>query len=247
MHRYQIFIEYVGTNFIGWQIQSKGQSIQKLIQVKISKILKEKINVVGSGRTDSGVHATEQSAHFDCKKKIENLDKFLQSINYFLNLKLISITHIKRRSLSFHARFSAKQRIYRYVIFNRISRPTIEKNRGWHIRKKLDLKLMKKSAKKLLGTNDFSTFRSSSCNAKSPIRTIKSIKIKEIKNKIQIQFKSQSFLQQQVRSMVGCLKYVAEKNWSLKKFEKIFKSKKRTLNNAPTAPAHGLFLEKVIY
>ena len=246
MNRYQILIEYVGTNFIGWQIQSEGQSVQKLIQTKISKLLKEKINLVGSGRTDSGVHAIEQSAHFDCKKKIENLDNFLQSINYFLNLKLISITHIKRRSLSFHARFSAKQRIYRYVIFNRISTPSIKKNRGWHIRKKLDLKLMKKGAKKLLGTNDFTTFRSSSCNAKSPIRTIKSIKIKEVKDKIEIQFKSQSFLQQQVRSMVGCLKYLAEKKWDLNKFEKVLKLKKRTLC-APPAPAHGLFLEKVIY
>jgi len=247
MHRYQIIIEYVGTNFIGWQIQSKGQSVQKLIQIKISKLLKEKINLIGSGRTDSGVHAIEQSAHFDCKKKIENLSKFLQSINYFLNKKLISITNIKKRSLNFHARFSAKQRIYTYIIFNRISKPSIEKNRGWHIRKKLDLKLMKKGAKKLLGRKDFSAFRSSSCNAKSPIKTMKSIKIKEVKNKIQIQFKSQSFLQQQVRSMVGCLKYLAEKKWNLKKFERIFKSKKRTLNNAPPAPAHGLFLEKVIY
>ena len=246
MHRYQILIEYVGTNFIGWQIQSKGRSIQKLIQIKVSKLLKEKINLVGSGRTDSGVHAVEQSAHFDCKKKIKNLDKFLQSINFFLNIKLISITNIKNKNLNFHARFSAKQRIYTYVIFNRISRPSIEKNRGWHIRKKLDLKLMKKGAKKLLGTNDFSTFRSSSCNAKSPIRTIKSIKIKEVKNKIQIQFKSKSFLQQQVRSMVGCLKYLAEKKWDLKKFENVFKSKKRVLC-APPAPAHGLFLERVIY
>jgi len=246
MHRYQILIEYVGTNFIGWQIQSKGRSIQKLIQIKVSKLLKEKINLVGSGRTDSGVHAVEQSAHFDCKKKIKNLNKFLQSINFFLNIKLISITNIKNKSLNFHARFSAKQRIYTYVIFNRISRPSIEKNRGWHIRKKLDLKLMKKGAKKLLGTHDFSTFRSSSCNAKSPIRTIKSIKIKKVKNKIQIQFKSQSFLQQQVRSMVGCLKYLAEKKWNLKQFESVFKSKKRTLC-APPAPAHGLFLEKVIY
>ena len=246
MHRYQILIEYVGTNFIGWQIQSKGQSIQKLIQIKISKLLKEKINLVGSGRTDSGVHAIEQSAHFDCKKKIKNLNKFLQSINYFLNLKLVSITNIKKKSLNFHARFSAKQRIYTYIIFNRVSRPSIEKNRGWHIRKKLDLNLMKKGAKKLLGTNDFSTFRSSSCNAKSPIRKIKSIKIKEVKNKIQIQFKSKSFLQQQVRSMVGCLKYLAEKKWDLKKFENVFQSKKRTLC-APPAPAHGLFLEKVIY
>ena len=246
MHRYQILIEYVGTNFIGWQIQSKGQSIQKFVQIKISKLLKEKISLVGSGRTDSGVHAIEQSAHFDCKKKIENLDKFLKSINYFLNIKLVSITSIKKKSLNFHARFSAKQRIYTYIIFNRISGPSIEKNRGWHIKKKLDLKLMKKGTKKLLGTNDFSTFRSSSCNAKSPIRTIKSIKIKKVKNKIQIQFKSQSFLQQQVRSMVGCLKYLAEKKWNLKQFESVFKSKKRTLC-APPAPAHGLFLEKVIY
>ena len=246
MHRYQILIEYIGSNFIGWQIQSKGQSIQKLIQIKVSKLLKEKINLVGSGRTDSGVHAVEQSAHFDCKKKIENLDKFLKSINYFLNIKLVTITSIKKKSFNFHARFSATQRIYTYVIFNRISSPTIEKNRGWHIKKKLDLKLMKKGAKKLLGTNDFSTFRSSRCNAKSPVKTIKSIKIKKVKYKIQIQFKSQSFLQQQVRSMVGCLKYLSEKKWNLKQFESVFKSKKRTLC-APPAPAHGLFLEKVIY
>ena len=86
MHRYQILIEYEGTKFIGWQIQSKGQSIQKIIQNKISKILKQKITLIGAGRTDSGVHAIEQSAHFNCKKKIENLDKFIQSLNYFLNL-----------------------------------------------------------------------------------------------------------------------------------------------------------------
>ena len=96
MHRYQILIEYLGTNFIGWQIQKKGQSVQNLIQNKIFKLLKEKINLVGSGRTDSGVHAIEQSAHFECKKKIDNLDKFLKSINYFLNSKFISITSIKK-------------------------------------------------------------------------------------------------------------------------------------------------------
>tara|TARA_B110001454_G_C12668375_1_gene412602 strand:- start:268 stop:1008 length:741 start_codon:yes stop_codon:yes gene_type:complete len=246
MYRYQILIEYVGTNFIGWQIQKNGMSIQKLIQIKISKLLKQKIKLVGSGRTDSGVHAYEQSAHFDCKKVIEKPDKFLKSVNYFLNTKLISIVSIKKRNLNFHARFSAKARIYKYIIFNRSSKPSIEKDRGWHIIKKLDLNLMKKGAKKLLGTKDFSTFRSSNCNAKSPIRTMKSIKIKSINNKIEIQFKSQSFLQQQVRSMVGCLKFLAEKKWNLKKFELIFKSKKRTLC-APPAPSRGLFLEKVIY
>ena len=246
MHRYQVLIEYVGTNFVGWQIQSKGKSIQKLIQTKISKLLKEKISLVGSGRTDSGVHAIEQSAHFDCKKEIQNLDKLLKSINHFVNDMNISIINIKKKKLRFHARFSAKQRIYRYIIFNRLSKPSIEKERGWHVIKKLDTSLMKKGAKKLLGTKDFSTFRSSSCNAKSPIRTIKSIKIKSTKGRIEIQFKSQSFLQQQVRSMVGCLKYLAEKKWDLKKFDFVFKSKKKILC-APPAPAEGLFLEKVIY
>ncbi|MDC1138502.1 tRNA pseudouridine(38-40) synthase TruA [Candidatus Pelagibacter sp.] len=246
MHRYQILIEYVGLNFVGWQIQSHGKSIQKLIQTKLSKLLKEKILLIGSGRTDAGVHAIEQSAHFECKKEIHNLDKFLKSVNHFVNNMNVSITNIKKRNLNFHARFSAKQRIYKYVIFNRLSRPSIEKGRGWHIIKKLDISLMKKGAKKILGTKDFSTFRSSSCNAKSPIRTIKSIKIKSIKGRIEIQFKSQSFLQQQVRSMVGCLKYLAENKWDLKKFDFIIKSKKRILC-APPAPAEGLFLEKVIY
>ena len=246
MHRYNILIEYVGTNFIGWQIQPKGKSIQKSIQKKLSKLLKEKIILVGSGRTDAGVHAIEQSAHFDCEKKIQNLDKFLKSINHFVNNMCISIINIKKKNLNFHARFSAKQRIYKYVIFNRLSCPSIEKDRGWHIIKKLDVLLMKRGAKKLLGTKDFSTFRSSSCSAKSPIRTIKSIKIKSVKGRIEIQFNSQSFLQQQVRSMVGCLKYLAEKKWDLKKFDFVFKSKKRTLC-APPAPAEGLFLEKVIY
>ena len=246
MHRYQLLIEYVGTNFVGWQIQSKGISVQKLIQVKLSKLLNEKISLVGSGRTDSGVHAIEQSAHFDCKKKILNLDKFLKSINHFVNNKEVSILTIKKRSLNFHARYSAKQRIYKYIIFNRLSRPSIEKRRGWHIIKNLDINLMKKGAKKLLGTKDFSTFRSSSCNAKSPIRTMKSINIKSNKDRVEIQFKSQSFLQQQIRSMVGCLKYLAEKKWNLKKFDLVFKSKKRTLC-APPAPAEGLFLEKVMY
>jgi len=246
MHRYQILIEYVGTNFVGWQIQSKGKSIQKLVQTKISKLLKEKILLTGSGRTDAGVHAIEQSAHFECKHEIQNLNKFLKSVNHFVNDMNVSIINIKKRNLNFHARFSAKQRIYKYVIFNRLSRPSIENERGWHIIKKLDVSLMKKGAKKLLGTKDFSTFRSSSCNAKSPIRTIKSIKIKSTKGRIEIQFKSQSFLQQQVRSMVGCLKYLAEKKWDLKKFELVLKSKKRILC-APPAPAEGLFLEKIIY
>ena len=246
MYRYQILIEYAGTDFRGWQVQKKGKTIQGLIQEKISKLLNEKINLLGSGRTDTGVHAIEQSAHFDCKNKINQKDKFLKSINHFLKNKKVVILKIKKRKLEFHARFSAKLRIYKYVIINRLSEPVLEKNRGWHIMKELDLEAMKKGAKKLIGTKDFSTFRASSCRAKSPIKTLRSVKIKSKKNKIEIEFKSQSFLQQQVRSMVGCLKYVGEKKWSLKKFMIVMNKRKRILC-APPAPPEGLYLARVIY
>ena len=153
---------------------------------------------------------------------------------------------IRKRNKEFHARFSAKIRIYKYIIINRVSGPVLDKNRGWHIMKELNVNMMKKGAKKLIGTKDFSTFRASSCRAKSPIKTMKSVKINYSNNKIVIEFKSQSFLQHQVRSMVGCLKYVGEKKWSLKKFESVIKSKKRNLC-APPAPAEGLFLARIIY
>jgi len=246
MFKYQILIEYVGTSFRGWQVQKNGKTIQGLIQEKISKILEEKIILIGSGRTDAGVHALEQSAHFECEKEIINIDKFLKSINHFLNKDLVTILNIKKKNKKFHSRFSAKLRIYKYVIINRLSKPVLDKNRGWHIINNLDLKMMKKAAKKLIGTNDFSTFRASSCRAKSPIKTMKSVKIKSKKNRIEIEFQSQSFLQQQVRSMVGCLKYVGEKKWNLKKFTKVMASKKRTLC-APPAPPEGLYLTRVIY
>ena len=246
MFRYQILIEYVGTNFRGWQVQKKGKTIQGLIQEKISELLKESISLLGSGRTDAGVHAIEQSAHFDCRIQIKNFDRFLKSLNHFLNKEGIAILKVKKKNTNFHARFSAKMRVYNYIIINRLSGPVLEKNRGWHIIKELDIEMMKKGAKKLIGTKDFSTFRASSCRAKSPIKTMKEVKIKSSKNKIEIEFKSQSFLQQQVRSMVGCLKYLGEKKWSLKKFEKVIRSKKRTLC-APPAPPEGLYLMRVIY
>ena len=246
MSKYQILIEYVGTNFRGWQVQTKGKTIQGLIQDKISKLLKEKIILFGAGRLDKGVHAIEQSAHFECKSKIQNLDKFLKSLNYFLNRDMVTVLKIKKQGKDFHARFSAKMRVYKYIIINRLSGPVLDKNRGWHVINKLDLEKMKKAAKKLTGTNDFSTFRASSCRAKSPIKTIKSVKIKYKNNNIEIEFASQSFLQQQVRSMVGCLKYLGEKKWSLKKFENVMKSKKRILC-APPAPSEGLYLIRIIY
>ena len=229
MYKYQILIEYAGTSFRGWQVQKKGKTIQGLVQEKISKVLNEKIILFGSGRTDSGVHAIEQSAHFECKSKISNFDIFLKSINHFLKKNLVTVNKIKKRNKSFHARYSAKMRIYKYLIINRLARPSLSKDRCWHVINKLDLEIMKKAAKQLIGTKDFSTFRAASCRAKSPIKTMKSVKIKSHKDNIEIEFKSKSYLQQQVRSMVGCLKYVGEKKWSLKRFIYVMKSKKRIL------------------
>ena len=246
MYRYQILIEYVGTSFVGWQIQKKGKSVQKITQLTLSKLLKQKIILYSAGRTDRGVHASEQSAHFDVQNKIKNIDKMLKSLNFFLNPKKISIINIIKRNKNFHARYSAKERVYKYFIINRLATPVIENERAWHIRKKLDIKLLKEGAKKLIGTHDFSTYRASNCYANSPIKKIKRITIKNTTEKIEIEFRSKSFLRNQVRSMVGCLKYLAEKKWDIKKFDNVFKSKKRK-NCAPPAPAHGLYLAKVIY
>ena len=246
MHRYQIIIEYDGSNLYGFQIQKKGNTVQKLVQSTISKILKEKIKITGAGRTDKNVNSWGQSAHFDTKKKIINTKKFIYSLNFFLNKKLISILEIKKRNLSFHARYSAKGRIYEYIVLNRLAPPSIDKNKVWHIRKKLDLKLMKKAGKMLLGKKDFKSFQASNCYSTTSVKTLKKINIKQRNEKIEFQFKSKSFLRNQVRSMVGCLIYVGQKKWSLKKFKNVFKSRKRKLC-APPAPAHGLYLLKVNY
>ena len=153
---------------------------------------------------------------------------------------------INRVSKNFHARHDAQKRIYEYLIVNRQSPLTLQKNKAWHIRKKLDIKAMKKGAKLLLGTHDFSTYRAASCGAKSPVRTMEKILIKKNKDKISLQFTSRSFLQQQVRSMVGCIKYLGEGKWSKDKFKNTFKSKKRSAC-APPAPACGLYLKNIIY
>ena len=246
MYRYQILVEYDGSSYIGWQKQKKGISIQGTLEKTLTKVLKEKIILQGSGRTDAGVHALEHSSHFDIKTKIKKIDTLIKSLNFFLKKKNISILSITKKRNNFHARFSAKERIYKYIILNRLSPSSINNGKVWHITKKLDIKKMKEGSKFLEGTHDFSAFRSSSCNAKSAIRTIRKITIKKNNKELVLRFKSQSFLHQQVRSMVGCLKYLGENKWDLIKFNKVIKSKKRILC-APPAPAEGLFLEKIIY
>ena len=246
IYNYQIIIEYLGKDFVGWQAQKNGKSIQLVIERTLSKIFKSKIKINGSGRTDAGVNALGQSANFYLNNKIKNSFKFLASTNFFLRKHKISIIKIKRRNLKFHARHSAKNREYEYVILNRPAKASIDSDRVWQVFKILSIEKMKKATSYFLGTHDFSAFRSSSCTAKSPIKTISSAKIKKKGDKIFINFKSKSFLQKQVRSMIGCIKYVGENRWHPNKIKKIIKFKNRK-NCAPPAPPEGLFLKKVFY
>lgn len=244
--KYHIKIEYDGTNFAGWQYQKNALSIQEILQEAISKYLRHKTAVIGSGRTDAGVHAIEQSAHFETKRKIIDFDKFIFAINFNLTKHPITLTKIEKKNYLFHARYSAKKRTYKYLILNRKSSSPLNQNRVWFIRKKLNLAIMIKSLKYLKGKHDFSTFRASSCQARTPVRTISSVSLKKSKDIIEIKFTSRSFLQNQVRSMMGAIKYVGEKKWTLNKFIKNFSSRKRS-NCAPPAPACGLYLEKIQY
>ena len=245
MQRYKIKIEYEGTPFVGWQFQKNGQSVQEVLQKAIFNFSKENVIVTGAGRTDSGVHALAQIAHFDLKKKIQKKN-LLPAINQNISNKSVTVLKINRVNKKFHARYDAQKRTYEYLIVNRQSPLTLQKNNAWHIRKKLDIKAMKKGVKLLLGTHDFSTYRAASCEAKSPVRTMEKILIKKNKDKISLQFTSRSFLQQQVRSMVGCIKYLGEGKWNIDAFQKAFKSKKRS-KCAPPAPACGLYLKNIIY
>ena len=246
MFRYQILVEYEGTNHSGWQSQKNAKSIQKEIEKTFSKILKKKIKINGSGRTDAGVHSKNQSAHFDYINIILNKHKLISSVNHFLNKKNISVKKIVKKNMNFHARYTAKERVYEYIILNRDAPPILDKNKVWYLRSKLDVKLLKKAAKKLIGTHNFNAFRSSNCQANSPIRTLKTIKITKQKEKIIFVLRSKSFLKNQVRSIIGCLKYVGEKKWETKDLEQVLKSKNRRYC-APPAPASGLYLSKVIY
>ena len=246
MDKYHIKIEYDGSKFVGWQYQNNGISVQEVLQKAFFKFLKEKVTVNASGRTDAGVHAIEQSAHIELKKKIINKEVFLNSINFYLKKYPVSVLSIKKKKKTFNERYSAKKRTYKYIILNRNSPSPLNKNRAWFIKKKLDINLIKKALKILKGTHDFSTFRASSCQAKSAIRTLDSATFKKLGEIIEITFSSKSFLQQQVRSMVGAIKYVGEKKWTLEQFKNNFKSKRR-VNCAPPAPTCGLYLKKVKY
>lgn len=241
--RYKITIEYDGTNFAGWQKQNHENSIQQTIERAIYKFSQQKVTLYGSGRTDAGVHAIAQVAHFDLIKEFDCF-KVQNAINHHLKKSTISITQVVVVDESFHARFSAIKRYYKYRIINRKSPLALDKLRAWCVFQQLNVDNMKLAAKALIGTHNFNSFRSTNCQAKNPIKTIDTIEIINTNELIEIYVSARSFLHNQVRIIVGTLKEVGI-NQHLD-ISNILHAQDRT-SAGITAPPHGLYLIQVDY
>ena len=247
--RFAITIEYDGSNLVGWQRQTNGLSVQEVLEKALFVLTGDKKTIQGAGRTDAGVHALGQIAHFDLKKTM-TMDVIRDGLNFHIK-KLykkikVSVLKVKKEKKDFHARSSVKQKTYVYKILDRRPPPAIEKKRVWHVKKKLDDKSMKKAARILVGKHNFTSFRSTECQAKSALKTIDSIKILRVREEIQIWIKARSFLHNQVRIIAGTLVMVGKKKWKEKNIEQALKSKKRAAAGQ-TAPAEGLYLHSIKY
>ena len=244
MPNYKITVEYDGTNFVGWQQQANGVSVQSSLQDSVFKLSGEKVVVYGAGRTDAGVHAYGQVASFVISKKIST-DVIRDGLNQHLRPLMISVLKAEEVDNDFHARFSAKKRWYVYKIINRRSPLTIEANRAWCVHKILDTKKMQNESASFLGKHDLNAFRSAHCQSKSSIRTIDDIIINIKNESIFIEVVAKSFLHSQVRIMVGTLVDIAKGNINASILE-IINSKNREVAGQ-TAPANGLYLKKIAY
>lgn len=245
MPRYKITIEYDGTKLAGWQYQRNGLSVQQCLEEAVEKFSKEKVKVHGSGRTDAGVHALAQIAHFDLDKDFcEHV--ILRAINHFLKPNKVMLTACEIVDDQFHARFSAKRRNYQYLILNRRYPSVLDMNRVWHVKDDLDLTKMQEAATLLIGQHDFSSFRAVQCQALSPIRTIEEINIQKTGEKIIFNLRAPSFLHHMVRNIVGTLVLVGKGKWEVEDVAKALAAKDRKASG-PTAPACGLYFAKVEY
>ena len=244
MYNYKIIVEYDGTNFVGWQQQENGQSIQAVLQDAAFKLSGEKIIIFGAGRTDAGVHAYGQVASFTINKKIET-DVIRDGLNQHLRPHPISVQKAELVDSKFHARFSAIKRWYEYKIINRRPPLTIDANRAWCVYKKINVEKIKTESSSFLGRHDLNAFRSAHCQSKSSIKTIEDIHIKHEGEKIIFNVCAKSFLHSQVRIMVGTLVDIAKGNIN-KTIIDIINSKNREIAGQ-TAPAHGLYLKKIDY
>ena len=247
--RYKITIEYDGTNILGWQRQLDGPSVQEYLEKALSYLSSDgqEIPVQGAGRTDAGVHALAQVAHFDLKREIADW-KLRDALNFHLREQEapVIVLDVEAVDDSFNARFSAKGRGYIYRILNRRSPAILEKDRVWWVPVDLDIDKMKEGAKYLLGHHDFSSFRAAACQAKSPIKTLDKLEISQRGEEIIFEVEAKSFLHHQVRNMVGTLKLVGDGHLLPQDVKTILEAKDRKAAG-PTAPACGLYLSKVWY
>lgn len=242
--KYLLIIEYEGTAYHGWQMQSNATTVQEVLEKKLSRIINTPTTVLSSGRTDAGVHAEGMPAHFVTKSKMSTRELQL-ALNSLLPHD-ISIREVREVPMSFNARGSAKSKLYRYTILNRGYPSALNFRRSWFIPHELDVPAMQRAAKYLLGNHDFTSFRAGNCNAKTPVRTLDRAEIIQQDEFLICEFEAKGFLKHMVRNLVGTLVYVGKKKFSAEQVKTILEARDRKIAG-PTAPSHGLCLIKVEY
>jgi tRNA pseudouridine38-40 synthase len=245
MPRYKLTIEYDGTPYIGWQAQDSGVSVQGMLTDAIAAFVGERVAVQGAGRTDTGVHALGQVAHIDLAKDWD-IDRVRDAINFHLRPQPIAVLAAEQAAPDFDARFSAVKRHYLHRIVNRRADLTLDLNRAWRVPRPLDTPAMHAAAQKLIGKHDFTTFRSTECQANSPVKTLDVLDVARDGDEVRITASARSFLQHQVRSMVGSLVHVGEDRWSVDNLASALAARDRAACGQ-VAPPHGLYLVRVDY
>jgi tRNA pseudouridine38-40 synthase len=245
MPRYKLTIEYDGTGLVGWQRQNNGLSVQAVIETAVERYCGKKITVHGAGRTDSGVHALGQVAHVDLPKEATP-EVIRNAINQHMKPHAIAVLEAVRISDMFDARRSARGRVYRYRILNRRPPAVLERNRVWHVGPALNVEAMRAGAAVLLGKHDFTSFRDSLCQAKSPVKTLDVLDVIRLGDEIHVEARARSFLHHQVRNMVGTLKLVGTGKWRVAQVAEALEARDRRAGG-PTAPPDGLYLVEVVY
>jgi tRNA pseudouridine38-40 synthase len=243
--RFRLSLEYDGTPFVGWQRQDNGPSIQAALEDAVFAFSRERITVHGAGRTDAGVHALGQVAHFDIIRETP-ADTVRDALNFYLRPHPVTVLAVDVAVGDFHARFSAIGREYLYRIINRRAPLAVERCRAWQVIPPLDAEAMHAAAQVLVGKHDFSSFRAAACQAASPVKTLDAISVTRDGDELRVSLKARSFLHSQVRIITGTLRTVGEGKWGAAELTAALEAKDRTAAG-PTAPPDGLYLVRVNY